>query len=114
MAYRIVKITTYYRDFLTYYYAKNPEVGSLSYKEQHAHLMKQRFAWSDAYAFAFDGLGHEATELVANAKPLQEQWWVEFRPETKPKSHNDILVEQLKALKPDVIWLQDSYRNNFV
>lgn len=110
MTYCIVKITSYYKDFLSYYYALYPNVRDQSYADQYAHLMKQRFAWSDAYANAFQSLGQDAVEIVANAEPMQQQWAKEHSLETN--DINSILIAQLKDLKPDVIWLQDSYTYN--
>ncbi|WP_430816961.1 glycosyltransferase family protein [Carboxylicivirga sp. RSCT41] len=110
MSYRLVKITSYYKDFLSYYYNKNAQVSGLSYEQRHAHLMKQRFAWSDAYVFAFNQMWYDAHEIVANARPLQEQWCKENN--VKSGTDKEILVAQLKCLKPDIIWLQDSYSFN--
>lgn len=110
MSYRIVKITTYYKDFLSYYYKRFPEIGCQSFDQQHAHLMQQRFAWSDAYALAFESFSNEAFEIVANAIPLQNQWCKEN--ECNSSDNNSILIAQLKQIKPHVIWLQDSYSFN--
>ncbi|WP_289053345.1 glycosyltransferase [Carboxylicivirga marina] len=110
MSYRLVKITSYYKDFLSYYYNSNPKVNELNYDEQHAHLMKQRFAWSDAYAFAFNQMWYEASEIVANARPIQEQWCADNGVEHG--SDKEILVAQLKKMQPEIIWLQDSYSFN--
>ncbi len=110
MGYNIVKITSYYKDFLSYYYSRYPEIQQNSYEEQHHHLMKQRFAWSDAYALAFQSLGNDATEIVANASALQQQWAKEHG--LSKTNEEDILIEQLRDLKPEVVWLQDSYTYN--
>ncbi|MCG8582739.1 MAG: glycosyltransferase [Bacteroidales bacterium] len=110
MSYRLVKITSYYKDFLSYYYNNTPKVEGLNYEQQHAHLMKQRFAWSDAYVFAFNQMWYDAHEIVANARPLQQQWCRENN--VKAGTDKEVLVAQLKCLKPDVIWLQDSYSFN--
>lgn len=110
MSYHIVKITSYYKDFLAYYYQLHPETINKSYSKQHQHLMQQRFAWSDAYANAFQKLGIQASEIVANASPLQQQWAREH--DISPNSSRTILLAQLRHLKPDVIWLQDSYSYN--
>ncbi|WP_439182190.1 glycosyltransferase family protein [Carboxylicivirga taeanensis] len=109
MSVKLVKITSYYKDFLSYYYQSHSHAGH-SYNEQHQHLMMQRFAWSDAYAHAFSQLGWEASEIVANARPLQEQWCVENNVEAG--TDKEIVLAQLKQLQPDVIWLQDSYSFN--
>jgi len=110
MSFKLVKITSYYKDFLSYYYEKHPDISDQSYSEQHQHLMRQRFAWSDAYAEAFSNLGYEANEIVANARPLQKRWCDENNLSTG--ADKDILLHQVKSLKPDIIWMQDSYTFN--
>jgi len=110
MSFKLVKITTYYKDFLSYYYEKHPEVTDLSYADQHQHLMHQRFAWSDAYAEGFSNLGYEASEIVANARPLQKTWCAENN--IHPGLDKEILIAQLKSIKPEILWFQDSYTFN--
>ncbi|MCU4162543.1 CgeB family protein [Carboxylicivirga caseinilyticus] len=110
MSYHIVKITSYYKDFLSYYYQLHPQIVNKSYKEQQQHLMQQRFAWSDAYSEAFETLGKKSDEIVANAQVLQKQWAKENQ--LSSTDEIDILIAQLSKLKPDVIWLQDSYSFN--
>ncbi|MBI9062377.1 MAG: glycosyltransferase family 1 protein [Marinilabiliaceae bacterium] len=112
MSLKLVKITSYYKDFLSYYYEKNTEIIDQSYSDQHQHLMKQRFAWSDAYADAFSNLGYNAHEIVANARPLQKRWCEQ---NNQPiDTDKEIVIQQLKKLKPEVVWMQDSYTFNGV
>jgi len=110
MSYRLVKITSYYKDFLTYYYEQNPQIKEDNYSNQHSHLMKQRFAWSDAYALALNHLWFDAHEIVANAHPMQKRWCEENN--INASNTKEILVAQIKHIKPDIIWLQDSYTYN--
>jgi len=110
MNYRLVKITSYYKDFLSYYYTNHPKVRGLNYEQQHKHIMNQRFAWSDAYANAFKQMRYEAHEIVANARPLQERWCIDNN--VKLGTEKEIVVAQMKQLKPEIIWLQDSYTFN--
>ena len=111
MGYRIVKITSYYKDFISYYYTKYPDIINYGYSKQLHHLMKQRFAWSDAFAVAFRSIGNEAFEIVVNAESLQKKWCTENNIKTKLTS-KEIVIKQLKVLKPDVVWFQDSYTFN--
>ncbi len=109
MNYRFVKVTYYYRDFLKKYYSQNPGIVNQSYNVQLAHLMNERYAWSDYYSTHLRELGNEACEIVANAEPLQNQWAAENRSDAKGK---EIVFEQLKTLKPEVVFFQDSYTFN--
>ncbi|MEA3452688.1 MAG: glycosyltransferase [Bacteroidota bacterium] len=103
---RIVKITGYYKFALKYYYEQNPQITDKSYNEQHKHLMSFGLGWANHYSKAFNKLGAEAFEIVHNASFLQKKW----AEENNSTSHgNNLVLEQLKALNPDVVWFQDSF-----
>lgn len=106
MNYRFVKITTYYKNFLKYYYSKKPEIVKLSYKEQHNDLMNEAFGWSNFYQSHLNYLGNDAYEIVANAEPLQNAWAREHSCKAKDE---ELLLEQIKVIKPDVVFFQDSF-----
>ncbi len=105
MNYRFVKVTNFYRNFLKYYYLKNPHISDKSYAEQYESLMNEAFGWSNFYQLHLNNLGNEAFEIVANADHLQSVW---------AKEHNlaltgeELLLEQLKFYKPEVAFFQDS------
>jgi spore maturation protein CgeB len=103
MNYRIVKIASFYRDYLIYYYKQNPEVETWDYQNQFKHLMSQGYAWSNYFQIYLNELGNDAHEIVYNAEPLQKAW----ARENGISNEGDILFEQLKSLKPDVVLIQD-------
>lgn len=109
MSYTLLKIATYYRDFLKQYYNDNPNIINESYDKQFEHLMSQEFGWANYYSKSLNKLGVEAYEIVANAKHLQHQW---ARENNINFNENKILLSQIKTLKPDVIWFQDSFSYN--
>jgi spore maturation protein CgeB len=109
MNYRFVKVTSFYRDFLKRYYDQNSTVMNLGYDDQMAHLMGKAYSWADFYARHLRELGQDAYEIVANATPLQNAWSKEH---SSSSNGVDIVLEQLKFLKPDVIMFQDSYNFN--
>lgn len=109
MGYRFVKITSYYRDFLKSYYKSNPEIINKTYKEQLEHLMSQAYAWSNYYSVHLNKMGYEAHEIVCNAESLQNTWVKENNSVSKDL---DIVFDQLKKLKPEVLFLQDSFKFN--
>ncbi len=110
MSYRIVKITSYYRDYLSQYYQANPQLASQNYEQQLAHLMEQAYGWSDFYAKNLRMLGVDAHEIVANAEQLQNTWAKENGVAATGKN---IVFEQLKKMKPDVVFFQDSFTFNY-
>jgi spore maturation protein CgeB len=105
MSYGLVKITTFYKEYLSDYYSRNPSAGRLSYAEQFEHLMGDAFGWSDFYTRQLRTIGVDAHEIVANAYPLQSAWARENGVRTVEK---DLVVEQLKRLKPQVVFIQDT------
>lgn len=104
MSYRFVKIAGFYRNFLKYYYNTYPGVKERSYQEQYDHLMGQNFGYADSFAKAFRSLGIEAQEILHNAGPLQAAWAKEHG---SGKMGHDLIIAQLKHLKPEVVYIQD-------
>jgi spore maturation protein CgeB len=105
MSYRFVKITSFYREYLEYYYKRFPEIKERSYNEQLTHLMRQEFAWSDYYQRNLNSLGVEAHEIICNARYLQEAW----AKENGFKQNGRALVfEQIKKIQPEVVFFQDT------
>jgi spore maturation protein CgeB len=105
MNYRFVKVTNYYRNFLNYYFKKNPQVVHFSYQDQYNHLMNEGFAWSNFYQLNLNKLGNEAFEIVANADSLQSAWAKENSSDLRGKG---LILEQIKSIKPDVVFFEDS------
>ena len=106
MSYKIVKITSYYRDFLKQYYTANPQIGFLTYQQQYEQLMNQAYGWADFFEKNLRMLGVEAYEIVANADMLQQTW---ARENGVVNSGKEVVFEQIKKLKPDVVFFQDSF-----
>jgi hypothetical protein len=86
--------------------------------------MDQCFGTADFYSTNLNQLGHEATEVVANCRPMQIQWAREhklalryklrrrtYRGMSVPWLDKDwthpVLMAQIKEYKPDVIHFQD-------
>jgi spore maturation protein CgeB len=109
MSYRIVKITTFYPEFLDGYYARNEGIDTRPFGEQYSHLMAQAFANADFYATHLRALGVDAYEIIANADPLQHAW---AREHDTSSSGKNLLIAQLKHLRPDVVYFQDALTHN--
>jgi hypothetical protein len=71
--------------------------------------MNKAYSWSDFYSKHLRGLGNEAYEIVANATPLQNAWAKEHGSDS---TGLQIVLDQIKYLKPDVIMFQDSSNFN--
>jgi hypothetical protein len=116
-------LDTYYEDFLAQWYARNPQMASLSYDQQWRALQDQCFGTADFYSTHLNELGHEAREVVMNCEPLQRQWAAEqgirhpssslirrisrrFRP-AKGNWLYVVLLEQIKSFRPDILYVLD-------
>lgn len=104
MNYKFVKVTTYYKDYLRQYYAKNKNIVSKSYKEQFNHLMLDSFAWADAFQRNFAKIGIEAYDIIGNAEPLQNAWAKEYNIN---KNGFGLVIAQIQMIKPEIVFVQD-------
>jgi len=111
MSYRFVKLTTFYPTYLKEYYLKNSEIKSKNYSEQYQHIMADAFGWANFYQKNLQSLGVEAFEIITNAEPLQQAWAQEHGVQIN-KDSKVFVIEQLKALKPDVVLFQDTFQYN--
>ena len=109
MSYSLIKVTSYYKDFIVDYYKQNQQIINTTYQEQYKDLMFQSNSWADFYSKNLQKIGVEASEIVANAEHLQNQWAKE---NNSPKKGIQLVLEQIEQLKPDVVWFQDSLTFN--
>jgi spore maturation protein CgeB len=109
MSYRFVKVTSFYRDYLRQYYSAHPQVAGQSYEAQYRHLMDQAYGWSDFYARHLRTLGVDSHEIIFNAEHLQHAW---AREHGVAGAMKEILIAQLEALNPDVVYFQESFKLN--
>ncbi len=100
MSYTVVKITTYYKAFLSDYYDRHPEVKDWTYSAQYDHLMAQAFGLADYYSKHFREIGVESYEIFANVTPMQEAWAKE---NGIAGNATQIVEAQLLKYKPQVI-----------
>lgn len=112
MSYCFVKVTTYYQEYLKNFYARYPFSKQQSYQEQYDQLMADAFGWSDFFSKNLRKLGVEAYEIVANPESLQKAWASEHGLKFSSDWMKSIVLEQLRAYKPDVILFQDSQTFN--
>lgn len=111
MSYRIVKITSFYRDYLSDYYKRKPLITNENYDVQLSDIMSEGFAWADFFSKHLRELGQEAFEIIRNAEPMQATWAKE-----NGCNADKTLLYQLKKLKPEVVFFQDTinYSNEFI
>lgn len=111
---RILIVDTCYPAFLEYHYRSNPGLEKQSYATQWRALMGTFFGTSDAYSHALGELGHEAHEIVVNARPLQAAWAREHRlgrralwPARRRHARDWVVRAQVADFQPDVLYVQN-------
>jgi spore maturation protein CgeB len=126
---KIALIDTYYPRFLAEHYRKHHELAEGDYEKQLADLLSCAFGTSDFYSRHLRTMGHNAHDLIVNCVPLQKTWAQENKlkysevalrmPQRLSRlpvvgslismlpSLVDITIEQIKAMRPDVLYCQD-------
>ena len=100
-----VFINTYYPAFLEAHYQQHPELLAAPHAVQKARLQATCFGDSDFYSRGLEQAGWRASDIIANCGPLQSAWAREGG--LALPDYLDVLVEQLRRQRPDVIYLQD-------
>ena len=118
-------IDTYYPDFLRSIYSRTVGLSARDYISQKKILLGQCFGTADFYSSNLERLGHEASEIIANAESLQAQWcrengiklddsfWRKMKARMTGTPRNGasatlrILEQQIKRASPDVLYFQD-------
>ncbi len=98
-------LNTYYSGFLHKHYQQNPELDNKTYRKQLQSLLLEKFGDSDFYSKGIQNAGWDAEDSIINCEPLQLAW----AKENGCHQYNllDILIEQIKQLRPDVVYFQD-------
>lgn len=126
---KILIVDTYYAEFLAAHYADQPGLKDAPYEQQRNALLEQCFGTSDFYSRNMNELGCVAQDLIVNCMPGQEAWarehgarysalalrvphlffrlpiigrWLAALP-----SLVEIVVAQVEAFAPDVMYCQD-------
>lgn len=108
MSYRFVKVSAHYPAYLDNFYSRKPGIEKLSYIEQYENIMADAFG-GNLFTPHLKKLGVDAYEIIANADPLQNAWAME---NGTNESGNDLLIEQLRRIKPDVVLFDNSSAHN--
>lgn len=102
--FKCVFVTTYYPSFINSVYHNHPGLEQESYNQQLSFLQSLCFGDSDFYSYWFRKQGIDAEDIVFNCEHLQNSWARENSFRGRPI---EILLQQLKALRPDIIYFHD-------
>jgi spore maturation protein CgeB len=125
----IVLLDTYYPRFLDALYHDQPKLADATFEMQRQSLLSQVFGTSDFYSRHLQSLGYDAQDLIVNCTPLQKTWAHEHRVHYSTLALRlpqhllrlpvlgpwlsalpglvEIAMEQVKAMRPDVLYCQD-------
>jgi spore maturation protein CgeB len=126
---KIAIVDTYYSAFLASHYQQHDGLAQQPSAEQLVSLLTTCFGTSDFYSRHLRAMGHEAQDLIVNCRELQAAWAKEQKIPYSPLALKvsprlfrlpllgrhlaglpgflDIAVEQIRQLKPDVLYCQD-------
>jgi spore maturation protein CgeB len=114
MQLRFLFIRTCYPEFLSEFYAREPDIERLDYRAQLQRLFDTGFGVGDAYSDGLRRLECEAEEVICNADRLQERWVSEqglSLPHDRDgvvNAHDrrrQIVAAQIKSFRPDVLFV---------
>lgn len=101
---RCVFLNTCYDAFLAHHYRQRPALLHADYDAQLRSINETFFGDSDFYSQGLGGGGIDAHDLVVNCLPLQQAWAAQHG---SPESGWNLVVRQLEALQPDIVYVQD-------
>lgn len=104
----IFHVTTLYPQYIKEFESRNTRLDELSFDEHRALLYQDAFGWCDYLVRHLRNRGHTGTHVIANYSCLQRKWARENEhPNVASLSPHDILRRQVKASKPDVLFIDD-------
>ncbi|MGE4106243.1 MAG: glycosyltransferase [Bacteriovoracia bacterium] len=89
------------------FYAKHAGLADAPYDTQSLELAKDAFGWADFWTNSLPKHGYEVLEIVANAQFAQRAWAREYVPRLADASTLTIATEQVKQVRPDILWICD-------
>lgn len=87
-------------------YEENPGLAERSFDEQMARFFATRATYSDTFARAMRGLGHEVMEVVYDLEAAQRAWLRDHgKTIAEEEWRQEILMAQIEAFRPDVLYI---------
>lgn len=115
---KVLMLTTYYPQYLSYFYEKYPSVIDLPFEEHRNKIFDDHFAWPAELSRYMNQQGIQTEFIIANAEVMQKKWAEEnnFRAYSKKGWEKEIVMEQIKRFQPDVLWIDSifDYFGDFV
>lgn len=111
---RFLKTTTNYSNYMEGFIGKHSEMKGMRYEDALKLYFSDCNSWADFWKINLEATGKfECCEIIENAEFLQKKWAREneiiF---TENNWKEEILIEQIRHFKPDVLFLVDQYGDN--
>ncbi len=106
--YHVVRVAPVVNLTLRQELAADPSFEGLDYDAYLEKILAGNYNYSDVFSHEMRKLGNRVEEIVYDVEGLQKQWAKENGLSVNPSEHWQlkIVLEQLKKLNPDVVYLQ--------
>jgi spore maturation protein CgeB len=94
-----------YQGYLDSFHHKNQASDNYSYNDYFNLILNDATEFAVSYNKNFRKLGVDASFVISNDLILQNKWLKERS--LKPGSAQEIITEQVRAMKPEVLWIED-------
>jgi spore maturation protein CgeB len=111
---KVLKASPFYDEYLRNIYSENIELSKLSYYEQYAFIMDDKFAWNNIWKVELESLGNfEVLEVMLNNEYSQKKWAEENKISFSTDNWIlEILEAQINYFEPDVFFAHDQRHLN--
>lgn len=100
---KILIIKEVYPDYEKFFYEKYNVVDK-NYNQQKNQYHEDFFAWANSWCYVLQDKGYQVYDIVFNMVQMQTTWANENLEHSREYSLIDITMEQIKKIKPDIIW----------
>lgn len=115
---KLLMLCKYYPETLKYFYEKYPFIISSSFEEHRSKILDEHFGWTGDLSRYINLQGIQTEFIIANAESMQKKWADEhkFQSYSERKWEKEIVMEQIKHFRPDVLWVGSlfDYYGNFL
>lgn len=105
MSFKLLSLSTMYPGSLYHFYRNRSGLESLSFNEHLELLLSESTEFAGSYNKNFRLKGVDAECIIATDKTLQTKWCIEKG--IKSRNESEILLEQVKYYKPEVLWIEN-------
>jgi spore maturation protein CgeB len=99
----------FHKSLIDEVYLKNPFLKELSYEKQLDFIFSHSWVYSNSFSREMNKLGYESSEIIFDLEILQKTWAAQYRAPYRPsKWISDILLQQIKFMKPEILYFQDT------